>query len=189
MSNTVRGSTEVLTHINQSGALLCNLIRAAAINEGNLMICHILIPTDGSKLSERAVEQGMKFAKALGAKVTGLHVIPRFHAFTYRTQVLLSYHMALPVDSEAAYKQTTRACAKKFQQFIKRAAAKEDVACDTLHVRDDQPFRAIIAAAKKKGCDLILMASHGHSGIGGLLLGNETQKVLTHSHIPVLVYR
>lgn len=153
------------------------------------MIRHILIPTDGSKRSERAVEQGMKFAKAFGAKVTGLHVIPRFHAFTYRTQVLLSYHTALPEDSETTYKQITRACAKEFLQFIKRAAEKENVACDTLHVRDDEPFNAIIATAKKKGCDLILMASHGHGGISGILLGSEAQKVLTHSHIPVLIYR
>jgi nucleotide-binding universal stress UspA family protein len=153
------------------------------------MIRHILIPTDGSKLSERAILHGMKLAKALGAKVTGLHVIPRFHSFTYRTQTLLTYRVALPEDSEAAYKQTTDACAKKLLQFITRAAANADVACDTLHVSDDQPFRAIIGTAKKKGCDLILMASHGHSGIGGLLLGNEAQKVLTHSHIPVLIYR
>lgn len=57
------------------------------------------------------------------------------------------------------------------------------------HVFDDQPFKAIISTATKRGCDLILMASHGHSGITGILLGNEAQKVLTHSHIPVLVYR
>ena len=153
------------------------------------MIRHILIPTDGSKLSERTVEQGIKLARALGAKVTGLHVIPRFHSFTYRTQVMLTYHVALPQDSESAYKATTNASAKKLLQFIKRAAANANVACDTLHVSDDQPFRAIIGTAKKKGCDLILMASHGHGGIGGILLGNEAHKVLTHSHIPVLIYR
>jgi nucleotide-binding universal stress UspA family protein len=74
-------------------------------------------------------------------------------------------------------------------QFITRAAANANVACDTLHVSDDQPFKAIIATAKKRACDLILMASHGRSGMSGLLLGNEAQKVLTHSHIPVLIYR
>jgi nucleotide-binding universal stress UspA family protein len=153
------------------------------------MIRHILIPTDGSKLSERAVEQGIKLARTLGAKVTGLHVIPRFHSFTYRAQMLLTYHMPLPQDSEAAYKVATSACAKKLLQFVKRAAANADVPCDTVHVSDDQPFKAIIGIAKKKGCDLILMASHGHGGVGGLLLGNEAQKVLTHSHIPVLIYR
>ena len=153
------------------------------------MISHILIPTDGSKLSESAIRHGIKLAKALGAKVTGLHVIPRFHAFTYRSQALLTYHVALPQDSEAAYKQTTSACAKKLLQVIARAAANAKVACDTLHVFDDQPFEAIIATARKRDCDLILMASHGHSGISGVLLGNEAQKVLTHSHIPVLIYR
>lgn len=153
------------------------------------MIRHILIPTDGSKLSERAVEHGIKLARALGAKVTGLHVIPRFHAFTYRAQVMLTYHVALPQDSKAAYTTMTGACAKKILQFVKRAAANADVPCDTLQVSDDQPFLAIIATAKKKRCDLILMASHGHSGLSGILLGNEAQKVLTHSHVPVLIYR
>ena len=153
------------------------------------MISHILIPTDGSKRSENAVKQGMKLAKALGAKVTGLHVIPRFHSFTYRAQTLLTYHVALTQDSEAGYKETTTACAKKLLQFIARAAANANVACDIQHVFDDEPFKAIIATAKKKGCDLILMASHGHSGISGVLLGNEEQKVLTHSRIPVLIYR
>jgi nucleotide-binding universal stress UspA family protein len=153
------------------------------------MIRHILIPTDGSKLSENAVKQGVKLAKTLCARVTGLHVIARFHQFTYRSQVLLNYHTALPEDSEAGYKAVTVAQAKKFLQFIARACAAARVPCDTLHVSDDQPFKAIIATAEKKGCDLITLASHGRGGIDSILLGSETQKVLTHSHIPVLVYR
>lgn len=153
------------------------------------MIRHILIPSDGSKLSENAIKHGMKLAKALGAKVTGLHVIPPFHSFTYRSQMLLTYHVALSEDSEAEYKRATSACAKKLLQTIKRAAEVEGVLCDTIQASNDQPSNAIIDAARKKSCDLILMASHGHAGLGGVLLGSETQKVLTHSRIPVLVYR
>jgi nucleotide-binding universal stress UspA family protein len=153
------------------------------------MIRHILIPTDGSKLAENAAKHGMKLAKALGARVTGLHVIPPFHSFTYRSQMLLTYHVALAEDTEAEYKRATSACAKKLLLTIKRAADAAGVACDTIQASNDQPFKAIIDAARKKGCDLIVMASHGHAAIGGILLGSETQKVLTHSHIPVLVYR
>lgn len=153
------------------------------------MIRHILIPTDGSKRSENAIRRGVKFAKALGARITGLHVIPPFHQFTYRAQMLLSYHTALPEDSEAAYKEATAAHAANILHVLARAAAAAGVRCDTVHVTDDQPFRAIIDTAKKKRCDLILMASHGYGGIGGVLLGSETQKVLTHSELPVLVCR
>lgn len=153
------------------------------------MIRHILIPSDGSKLSESAIKHGMKFAKALGAKVTGLHVIPRFHSFTYRSQMLLTYQVVLSDDSETGYKAETNECAKKILQPFKRVAATEGVVCDTMQVNGDRPFQAIIDAAGKKGCDLILMASHGHAGISGVLLGSETQKVLSHSQIPVLVYR
>ncbi|MDR3387593.1 MAG: universal stress protein [Rudaea sp.] len=153
------------------------------------MIRHILIPSDGSERSDAAIKHGVRFAKALGAKVTGVHVIPPFHSFTYRSQMLLTYHVALPEDSEAGYKRATGECAKKILQAIKRAASAEGVSCDTIKVIDDQPFKAILEVAGKKGCDLIVMASHGHSGIGAVLLGSETQKVLTHSQIPVLVYR
>ncbi len=153
------------------------------------MIRHVLIPSDGSKRSENAINHGVKLAKVLGAKVTGVHVIPPFHSFTYRSQMLLTYHVALSEDSESGYKQATGECAKKILQTIKRAALAGGVSCDTITATDDQPFRAILEVAKKKGCDLIVMASHGHSGIGAVLIGSETQKVLTHSQIPVLVYR
>jgi len=153
------------------------------------MFRHILIASDGSKLSEKAVKYGLNLAKTLGAKVTGLHVIPKFHSFTYRAQMQLSYHTALTDDSAAGYKAATHECARKFLQTIKQAAATGGVTCDTVETYEDQPFKAIIEVAGKKDCDLILMASHGHSGVAGVLLGSETQKVLTHSHIPVLVYR
>ena len=153
------------------------------------MIRHILVPTDGSKRSESAIKQAVKLAKALRARITSVHVIPPFHQFTYRTQMLLSYHVALPEDSETAYNKATASEATKILQVAVRAAQAAGVDCDTIQVKDDQPYKAILAVAKRKGCDLIMMASHGHGGIGAVLLGSETQKVLTHSQIPVLVYR
>ena len=153
------------------------------------MFRHILIPTDGSKCSAAAIKQGVKLAKALHARITGLHVIPPFHSFTYRTQVLLSYHAALPEDSQEAYERTTRSEAAKILHVLSRAAEAAGVRCDTVQVHDDQPYKAILDTAAKKRVDLILMASHGHGGLGAVLLGSETQKVLTHTTIPVLVVR
>jgi nucleotide-binding universal stress UspA family protein len=152
-------------------------------------MAHFLISTDGSKLSEKAAKQGIALAKALRARVTALHVIPQFHAFTYRAQMLLSYHTALAEDSEDAYKAATVAQASRILQFVQRAAATAGVPCKTVHVVDDQPWRAIIETAKKNKCGMIVMASHGHGGLQGVLLGSETQKVLVHADIPVLVCR
>jgi nucleotide-binding universal stress UspA family protein len=145
------------------------------------MFKHILLPTDGSKLSEKSVKQGVRIAKAVNAKVTALLVVPQFHTFTYQTEMLES--------SRAEYEADAATRAKSYLDFVKKVASGSDVKCDTMHVSSDQPFKEIIAAAEKKGCDLILMASHGRRGIEGFLLGSETQKVLTHSRVPVLVYR
>jgi len=145
------------------------------------MFKHILLPTDGSKLSDKSVKQGIRLAKLLGARVTALHVIPKFHAFTYQTEML-----------EYTREEYTRACETRsgdFLRFVKKVASATGVACDTASATSDQPYKEIIRTAEKKGCDLILMASHGRRGIEGFLLGSETQKVLTHSKLPVLVYR
>jgi nucleotide-binding universal stress UspA family protein len=147
----------------------------------SVMFKHILLPTDGSKLSEKSVKQGVRMAKALNAKVTALHVIPKFHTFTYQPEML--ERTRKEYESDAAVKT------KNYLEFVRKVAAGSDVECDTAQVASDQPFKEIIKAAQKKGCDLILMASHGRSGIEGFLLGSETQKVLTHSRVPVLVYR
>jgi nucleotide-binding universal stress UspA family protein len=153
------------------------------------MTRHILISTDGSKLSENAIKQGVALAKALQAKVTVLHVIPQFHAFTYRSQMLLTYHTALAEDSEAAYQSATAIHADRILQVAKRIATSAGVSCSTIHVTGDQPFQAILDTAKKKKCDMIVMASHGHGGLEGVLLGSQTQKVLVHTCVPVLVCR
>lgn len=153
------------------------------------MFGHILIATDGSEMSNHAVEFGVGLARALGSRVSGLHVIPEFHRFTYRSQMLLSYHAALPADTEEAWLAATAAHARGILAVVKKAAATAGVRCSVGFVRDDQPFRAIIDAAKNKRCNLIVMASHGHSGMQGVVLGSEAHKVLVHSHLPVLVWR
>lgn len=153
------------------------------------VIRHILIAIDGSPLSTKAVRYGVGLARSLGAKVTGVHVIPVFHRFTYRAQMLLTYHTALSDDSEAGYEAATAKCAQKILGTIARAAHTAKVLCGVVALRSDQPYQAIIDAAQSKRCDLIVIASHGHRGVNAVILGSEAQKVLTHCAIPVLVCR
>jgi len=145
------------------------------------MFKHILVPTDGSKLSEATIHKAVEFAKSIGAKVTGFHVMPQFHVFTYRTEML--------EDTREEFARDSQTHAEKYLAVIQEAAKAAGVRCETASITSDQPHEAIIQAAKKRGCDLIMMASHGRKGLQGMLLGSETQKVLTHSRIPVLVYR
>ena len=145
------------------------------------MFKHLLLPTDGSPASVRAIEQGMRFAKTVAAKVTGLYVIPEFHVFTYRTEML--------EDTREQYAKDCRAHAEQYLDVIQKAARDVGVSCRTEFVTHDQEYEAIINTARARGCDLIVMASHGRRGVQGMLIGSETLKVLTHSKIPVLVYR
>jgi nucleotide-binding universal stress UspA family protein len=155
----------------------------------NTKIRHILIATDGSELSNRAAAYGIRLAKSLDAKVSAIHVIPQFHEFTYRSQMLLTYHAALPADTEENYLAATAAHADRILGVVRKTAAKAGVKCDASHVRHDQPWQAILETARKKRCDLIVMASHGRSGVGGVILGSEAHKLLVHSELPVLVWR
>lgn len=145
------------------------------------MFKHILIPTDGSDLSRKAVLYGVQIAKEAGAKVTGLTVAEPYHAPTMDT-------VLIPVD-EGDYEEQSRLVSEKAMEQVKMAAEAAGVNCETIREVHDQPYRAIIDAAHARGCDLIVMASHGRRGISALLLGSETVKVLTHSTVPVLVYR
>lgn len=145
------------------------------------MFKHILLPTDGSTLSEVAIHKAVEFAKSIGAKVTGFHAMPQFHVFTYRTEML--------EDTREEFARDSRAHAEKYLAVIQKAAKDAGVACEVAYAAGDHPYEAIINAAQDRGCDLIMMASHGRKGVQGMLLGSETQKVLTHSQIPVLVYR
>jgi nucleotide-binding universal stress UspA family protein len=144
------------------------------------MFKHLLVPTDGSELSQAAIQSAVNFAKSIGAKVTGLYAIPKFHVFTYRTEMV--------EDTKEQYSRDSRAHAQKYLATIEDAARKAGVSCETTYVASDHPYEAIVDAAEKKGCDLIAMASHGRKGLKGVLLGSETHKVLVHSRIPVLVY-
>ena len=145
------------------------------------MFKHILLPTDGSELSEAAIQKGIQFAKSINAEVTGFHVILPFHVFTIQTEML--------EDTKEQYERASKVQAEQFLGVIKKAAEKAGVSCDTDYVTSNHPYEMIINAAEKKGCDLIMMAAHGRRGVQGLLIGSETQKVLTHTKIPVLVFR
>ena len=145
------------------------------------MFKHILIPTDGSDLSRKAVLYGVQLAKASGAKVTALTVTDPYRAATMDA-------VLIPVGEED-YEEQSRLLAERAMEQVKMAAGAAGVPCETIREVHDQPYRAIIDAAHALNCDLIVMASHGRRGISALLLGSETVKVLTHSTIPVLVYR
>jgi nucleotide-binding universal stress UspA family protein len=128
------------------------------------MFKHILLPTDGSGLSEAAIQKGIQLAKSI-----------------IQTEML--------EDTKKQYESESKVHAEQFLGVIKKAAEKAGVRCDTDYVTSNHPYEMIIQAAEKKGCDLIMMASHGRRGVQGLLIGSETQKVLTHTKIPVLVFR
>jgi nucleotide-binding universal stress UspA family protein len=145
------------------------------------MFKHVLLPTDGSKLSENAIRMGVQLAKTVNAKVTGFYVMPEFHVFTYKTEML--------EDTKREFAKDSKAHAAQYLSVIETAAKAAGVTCDIASGTHDHPYEAIIKAAKQRGCDLIVMASHGRKGVQAVLLGSETQKVLTHSHIPVLVCR
>ena len=145
------------------------------------MFKHILLPTDGSELSEAAIQTGIQLAKSINAEVTGFHVIVPFQVFTFQTEML--------EDTKEQYERESKVQAERFLGVIKKAAEQASVKCDSDYVTSNHPYEMIINAAEKKGCDLIVMASHGRRGVQGVLIGSETQKVLTHSKIPVLVVR
>jgi len=145
------------------------------------MIKRILIPTDGSKLSEESAKYGVLLAKATKADITALHVSSKFHTS--------SDVMDLVSATSDQYSIESNKEATKYLARVKKIADDAGVTCDVVHVGSDYPFKEIISAAEMRTCDLIVMASHGRLGAVGMLLGSQTQKVLTHSKIPVLVYR
>ncbi len=144
------------------------------------MYKHILLPTDGGELSMKAVRQGLALAKQLGATATALIVRRPLREF-------VAEGVTIPVP-EAAQKDYA-AQMDKLLDAARAEAKSAGVGCEALQVVHDEPWRGIIETAKSKGCDLIVMASHDRRGVSALLLGSETQKVLTHSSVPVLVYR
>lgn len=133
------------------------------------MYKHILIPTDGSQVARDAIPRAVALAKVLGAKVTGITVTVPSEVFDDATRML--------------------ADAEKYLGEVRDAASAAGVSCSIIRAEHEQPYQAIIDAAKNNGCDLIVMASHGRHGVSALVLGSETVKVLTHCTVPVLVYR
>lgn len=143
----------------------------------------ILVPTDGTTLSQRAVEHAIALARSTGAAVVVLHAYPKFLGSPYGT-----VGPAAEVLAEAHERQA-RAEAEALFARIRRGAAAAGVDLETVLVEATDIHRQILAAAHKRKCDLICMASHGRRGLSALILGSETQKVLTHGTLPVLVLR
>jgi nucleotide-binding universal stress UspA family protein len=147
------------------------------------MFKHILIPNDGSDVAAKAIRDGIHLAAEMGAKVTG------FCAEEPRPLHLHNGGYAVEKELVAELDRRAHEFATRCVKDIGAAAKAAGVAFEPLVTRSDRPYEAIINAARERKCDAIFMASHGHKGLKGLLLGSVTQQVLTHSAIPVLVFR
>jgi nucleotide-binding universal stress UspA family protein len=147
------------------------------------MFKHIFVPTDGSDLSRATVKRAVTFAREAGARVTAFFAKPEYPIAYFGEGALID-----PTTPEK-FAELADQQAREYLGEVERLCAEAGVACATTSATSDVPYEAIIEAAEKSGCDLIFMASHGRRGISGFLLGSETNKVLTHSTIPVLVYR
>jgi nucleotide-binding universal stress UspA family protein len=147
------------------------------------MYKRILIATDGSTLSRKAVAHGLDLAQSVGAEVVVTKVVPRY------TQTYFEGVVTLSVDDVKQIEKDWVAHGQAILDKAVQAAGSRNVKVKTAIVKSDRVAEAIIATAKKNDCDLVVMASHGRKGIGRVLLGSETNAVLTHSHVPVLVLR
>lgn len=141
----------------------------------------ILVPTDGSEFCDRAIEHAVALAKLVHARLIGVTVTQPLHLSAPRA--MIPDHLASVLHAEMMKLAAAKLAA------VEKAAKAAGVPVETMRETSDHPWQGIVEAAKAKGCDLIVMASHGRRGISGALLGSETQKVLTHSTIPVLVVR
>jgi len=146
------------------------------------MFKNILIPTDGSELSQRAVRAAAELAQVHHARLTGIHVIPDYH-------LLIAYEGAFDPVTEERIEAEAKMRAETYLAFVRKTAEDAGVDCDTVCETSDHPHDAILKTANAKKCDLIVMTSHGRKGIAAVLLGSETRKVLTHARVPVLVVR
>lgn len=145
------------------------------------MYHHILIATDGSDLAQKAVDQGLAIAKALGAKVTIVTVSEPWVAVAPGEVA-----MAFPINE---YEESVATNAKNILDAVAADATAQGVPCTPLHLKDQFPAEGIIDTARAQGCDLIVMSSHGRRGLMRVLLGSQAIKVLTQSTVPVLVCR
>ncbi|GKS74069.1 universal stress protein [Acidovorax sp. SUPP950] len=147
------------------------------------MYQRILIATDGSELSGKAVDHGLALAALSGAAVVVLKVVPRYPRSYFEGGSIVDTGDAKRIEAQWT------ASAKALVDGVKALGSAQGVAVKAVVSKSDLVAEAVIAAARKHQCDLIVMASHGRKGLQRLLLGSETQHVLTHSHIPVLVLR
>lgn len=145
------------------------------------MYTNILIPTDGTEFCERAIRAGVSLAKAFQARVVGINVTVPLHTGTPR--------ILIPDNLAAIIRAETVKIGEENLAAVTRAAKDAGVTIETIRKTGDHPWEEIVQTAKEKGCDLIVMASHGRRGVSAMVLGSETQKVLTHSTVPVLVVR
>jgi nucleotide-binding universal stress UspA family protein len=145
------------------------------------MFKHILLPTDGSELSLRAVDTGVELAARLGARAYAFHVIAPFPASVYFAELVQA--------NEPTYTKEATANAERYLADVRRRAQAAGVSCGGSYETDARPYSAIVGAARKQQCDLIVMASHGWRGFDRLLLGSETHKVILNGDVPVLVCR
>lgn len=147
------------------------------------MYKHLLVPTDGSALSRRTIRDAAELARKLGARITSFYVAPTYHIEIYADYV--PPDMMTPAQHAASAKKT----AQSHLEFMRKTATEERIKCDGYFVFSDLPADEIVKAARKHKCDLIIMGSHGRSGLRKLFLGSQTSKVLALSRIPVLVHR
>jgi len=147
------------------------------------MYRHILIPSDGSQLAEKAVEAGIAFARSIGARVTGFTAVPEYKAPSHAE---LMSGSAVSLDE---HERRARLHAEPILERITQRARADGVQCSTDFAQSDHPYEAIVRAAEAHGCDLIFMASHGRRGLSALVHGSQAQGVLTRSRIPTLVFR
>lgn len=149
------------------------------------MFKHIAIPTDGSKLAGRGVKAGIRLAQSLGARVTGIYVVPPYRPQIYGEAAV--YY--IPGMSPEDYRKSSLKAAKKALASVEIEAQTAGVPCGTRIVTAERPHAGILRAARAAKCDAIAMASHGRGAVGGLILGSETARVLSQSKLPVLVAR
>ena len=153
------------------------------------MFKHILVPIDDSEFSQNTARRVVSFAREAGARITAFHAKAEYQARFVGDSALVDSMTPQQYLSPDLFDESQEREAQAILEPLKAACQEAGVPCEMKTATNDKPYRAIIDAASESGCDLIFMASHGHSGLSALLLGSETTKVLTHSKIPVLVYR
>lgn len=147
------------------------------------MYRHILLPIDGSKITRHVAREGMRLAREWGAQVTALHVIPAHFGVHYGGLSVIDR------QTQNRLRKLARAEGTKYLERIAAAAAARGVSVECLLIENDDPWKGIVATARKRRCDVIVMAAHGRQGLSAWMIGSQTNKVLANSRIPVLVYR